>query len=132
MKITKEVDLLRGKYDIFSKIPLNLFLLARHMGESNPVSGSVAQGLQGEAGAVHPLNLLNLGEIHIKKEDFTWGEEGLAYQLERISQHHINLTFARATPFNSHFSVVIICTPVQSFAEPGAVSRAVLPVLKHI
>lgn len=67
------------------------------------------------------------------KEDFTWGEEGLAYQLEPISQQHINLTFARAAPFNSHFSVLIItCAPVQSFAEPGAVSRAVLPVLKHI
>lgn len=54
MKITEEVDLLRAKYDIFSKIPLNLLLLASHLGESNPVSGAGAEGSQGEAGAAHP------------------------------------------------------------------------------
>lgn len=54
MKITEEVDLLRGMYDIFSKVALNLLLLASHMGESNPLSSAEAQGSQGEAGGARP------------------------------------------------------------------------------
>jgi len=61
------------KRDIFSKIPLNLLLLASHRGESGPVSGPAAAGsaLRGRVlptrGEVRSLPRFNLGEKCVGK-----------------------------------------------------------------